>query len=126
MKALVVGDPKGKIPTAALEEAYATFCSQNNLTVLPKQRLLSYLRETFQIESRTIRVPWLNGGQPSFGYVGIRFSEEYQALLAELPDDDSDSDEWPRISEEDEDEPDASEDGDDWSPDFEHCEGLLA
>lgn len=126
VKDMIVGDPCGKIPTSALDEAYASYCARNNLTVLPKTRLLSYLRETFQIESRTIRVPWFNGGHPSFGYVGISFSEEYQALLAELPDDAPNSDEWPHVSKEDEGEPDASEDEDDWIPDFEHCEELLA
>lgn len=125
VKDVIVGDPCGKIPTSALQEAYDRYCARNNLTILPKTRLLSYLRDTFLIESRTIRVSWYNEGQPSFGYVGIRFTEEYQALLSDLTADSPDSDEWQHISDEDEDELNASEIDDDRRADFEPGSELI-
>lgn len=123
---MIVKDPNGKIPSAALYDAYENFCTRSNLSVLSKQRLVSYLKDTFPIESRTVRASWYNKGLPAFGYVGISFSEEYQVLLSDLAADSPDSDEWPHVSDEDEDEADEFTDDDDWSPDFEHCEGLLA
>lgn len=117
----IVGDPNGKIPTAALQEAYANFCSQNNLTALSKERLLSYLRETFNIESRAVRAPWFKGGKTAFGYVGIRFSEEYLRSLEESYDDEGNSDAWPQNSEDPDEEGFYSSDEDCWEPDFEPC-----
>ena len=122
---MIEGDPNGKIPSAALYDAYESFCTRSNLPILSKQRLVSYLKDTFPIESRTVRASWYNDGKAMFGYVGIRFGEAYQALLAELTDDDPDSDEWLRISDEDEEEPYASEAGDGWRPDFESCSELI-
>ena len=122
---MIVADPNGKIPSTALYDAYESFCTRSNLPALSKQRLISYLKNTFPIQSRTVRASWYNNGQPSFGYVGIRFSEKYQELLSDLSADSPDSDEWKHISDEDEDELYASEDGDDWRPDFEYGSELI-
>ena len=84
--------------------------------MLPKPRLVSFLRDTFPIESRTIRAPWFDKGQPVFGYVGIRFDEGYLALLAESSDDESDSNILHQAADDEEDAYDAE--SDDWSPDF--------
>ena len=115
----IVQDPKGKLPSSVLYEAYSSFCTQRNRPVLPKPRLIAYLRETFAIESRTVRVPWFNEGQPVFGYTGIRFDEEYQQSLEKPYDDGDNSDTWPRNSEESDEEDFDIKDEDSWSPEFE-------
>lgn len=110
---LIVDAPNGKIPAAALHEAYINFCAHNNMPQLPKPRLVAYLKEHFCIESKTVRAYWFNGGRPAFGYAGIGFSEAYMAEI--LEEDDSDS--WHQISE-DNDEEDCE---DNWSPHFVEC-----
>lgn len=124
---MIVPDPNGKIPSSALYDAYSSYCTQHDMPVLPKPRLVSYLRETFQIESRTIRVPWNNGGAPSFGYVGIRFSEPYQALLTELSEDSGEPAQWnSTIYDEDEDDEDYDTQNDDsWYPDFQPTSEMI-
>lgn len=113
VKELILCDPDGKLPASALHEAYANFCSANNMLQLPKSRLVSYLRDTFHIETKTVRASWFNGGRPSFGYTGISFSEEYMTEM--LEEDDSDS--WHQISK-DNDEGDWE---DSWEPHFVEC-----
>ena len=88
---------------------------------LPKPRLISYLRDTFRIESRTIRVPWYNGGNPVFGYVGVCFSGGYQELIMDLADDDADSDLGNQTIDDEEDAEYRAICDDDWKPDFEPC-----
>ena len=119
----ILADPNEKIPASVLHEAYTRFCSQRNLPVLSKQRLISYLRDAFHIESRTVRVPWYNEGRPVFGYVGICFTSEYLALLKETDNDESTSDIHQQTVDDEED--DYMTDPEDWAPDFEPCQELV-
>ena len=92
------------------------------MSQLPKPRLVSYLRDVFHIESRTIRIPWFNDGKPAFGYVGIRFNDEYFQHHM-MPDDEDSADEHLQPVQPDEDDrpfwdDDQSSWDDGWKPDF--------
>ena len=117
-------DPNGKLPASILHETYASFCAENNITQLPKERLVSYLRDTFHIKSRTIRVSWYNKGRPVFGYVGVCFNEDYLSLIAKMADEESPTDPWRQeLEDSDEDDRQSFED-DDWKPDLQDMDTL--
>lgn len=118
---LITADPNGKVPASVLHEAYTSFCLQNDLAPLPKPRLVSYLKDTFQVESRTIRVPWFNEGRPVFGYVGISLSDEYPSKLNDISPNEHNPDILPESSEPDEDDDCLSSWDDGWKPNFIHC-----
>ena len=109
-------DPEGKIPSSALYDAYQAFCMQKNMPVLPKPRVIAYLKENFQIVSQTIRVPWYNEGNPVFGYLGFRFTDAYLDQILESDDSECESC-IPSDSDEEDDVAEVSS----WVPEFEHC-----